>query len=414
MRKSEFLAFVRPEQSMSVDTVVQPVVQRTSRALWVYASTVATFFGASSAPTPLYRLYQDAWGFSPAMLTLVFGTYAFSLLVALLTTGSLSDHIGRKPVIVGGIVLEIVSMLIFASARDVQMLILARALQGFATGAATSALGAAILDSSRTLGALINTLAPLFGMGLGALGAGMLVAHAPLPMTLVYIVLAALLLVEGVFAQSLPETVSRMPGALAALMPRINVPRAARGAMLRIAPVDIAVWALGGFYLSLGPTLARTVTGSDDVTLGGWVVFALTTGGLVAIVLLRGLSTLRLLMTGATALAAGLLVTLSGVHADSGSLFFIGTIVAGAGFGAAFQGALRSVLPLAQAHERAGLMAAFYVLSYLAFSIPAIAAGTMAHLVGFRATTDVYGIALASLSLLTLLASMRSRQVARG
>jgi len=91
---------------MSIDTAGQPVVQRSSRALWVYASTAATFIGASSAPTPLYRLYQEAWGYSPAMLTLVFGTYAFSLLVALLTTGSLSDHIGRKPVILGGIALE--------------------------------------------------------------------------------------------------------------------------------------------------------------------------------------------------------------------------------------------------------------------------------------------------------------------
>jgi len=91
------------------------------------------------------------------------------------------------------------------------------------------------------------------------------------------------------------------------------------------------------------------------------------------------------------------------------AIFFAGTIIAGAGFGAAFQGALRSVLPLAQAHERAGLMAAFYVLSYLAFSIPAIAAGTMSHIVGFRATTDMYAISLAALSMLTLLASVRSK-----
>ncbi|MEA3119625.1 MAG: hypothetical protein QOI13_2895, partial [Paraburkholderia sp.] len=144
-------------------------------------------------------------------------------------------------------------------------------------------------------------------------------------------------------------------------------------------------------------------------TMGGWVVFALMTGGLVAVLLLRTLGTLRLLMTGATALASGLLVTLAGVHADSVSIFFVGTGAAGIGFGSAFQGALRSVLPLAEPHERAGLMAALYVLSYLAFSIPAIIAGTMAHVVGLRLTTDIYGLTLVVLAALTLLASGMDR-----
>jgi MFS family permease len=285
------------------------------------------------------------------------------LLVALLTTGSLSDHIGRRPVIVGGIVLEVVAMLVFADAHSVGILILARVLQGFATGAATSALGAAILDASRTRGSLVNTLSPLFGMGVGALGSSMLVEYAPAPMRLVYLVLIALFVLQAVWVLVLPETVS------------------------------------------LGPSLARAVTGINDATMGGWVVFALTTGGLVAVLLLRSMSTLRLLLTGAIVLAAGLLITLTGVHAGNAGIFFGGTIIAGMGFGSAFQGALRSVLPLAQAHERAGLMAALYVLSYLAFSVPAILAGTMAHIVGLRLTTDVYGIALIVLAAMTVIAS---------
>jgi hypothetical protein len=242
-------------------------------------------------------------------------------------------------------------------------------------------------------------------MGVGALGSSMLVEHAPAPMRLVYIVLVALFVLQAVWVLVLPETVSRLPGTLASLVPRVRVPSAARGALLRIAPVNVAVWALGGFYLSLGPSLARAVTGTNDATTGGWVVFALTTGGLVAVLLLRSMSTLRLLLTGAIVLAAGLLITLTGVHAGNAEIFFAGTIIAGMGFGSAFQGALRSVLPLAEAHERAGLMAALYVLSYLAFSVPAILAGTMAHVVGLRLTTDVYGIALIVLAAMTVVAS---------
>jgi hypothetical protein len=390
---------------MAVNTDPPFVPDRTRYALPLYAFIAALFFAASSAPTPLYRLYQEAWGFSSAMLTLVFSVYAFSLLVALLTTGSLSDHIGRRPAIIGGVVFEVVAMLIFANARSVQVLILARVLQGFATGTATSALGAAILDASRTRGSLVNTLSPLLGMGVGALGTSLLVDDAPAPMQTVYFLLAAMFVLQAVGVWMLPETVSRSPGTLASLVPRVRVPRAARAAMLRIAPVDVAVWALGGFYLSLGPTLARAVTGDNDVMTGGWVVFALTGGGLVAVLLLRALSTHRLLMTGGVVLVAGLLVTLTGVHAGNAGIFFAGTVLAGMGFGLAFQGALRSVLPLAEAHERAGLMAAFYVLSYLAFSVPAIIAGTMAPVVGLRLTTDAYGLTLVALAGMTVVAS---------
>ncbi|WP_241023271.1 MFS transporter [Paraburkholderia sp. Ac-20340] len=392
-----------------ITTLAMPSASRKWRALSIYALTVATFFGASSAPTPLYRLYQDAFGFSPAMLTLVFASYAFSLLVALLTTGSLSDHIGRRPVIVGSILLEIVAMLVFVESHNASMLIAARVVQGFATGAATSALGAAILDESRTLGPLVNALASLGGMGAGALGASMLVAYAPWPMQSIFIALTAMLFIEAAFAIALPETVSRVPGAIAALIPRVNIPRAARGAMLRVAPVDIAVWALGGFYLSLGPTLARAVIGIADATIGGWVVFALTMGGFAAILALRKLATVYVLRFGASALVVGLLITLAGVHAQSAGVFFTGTAIAGTGFGAAFQGALRSVMPLAESHERAGLMAAFYILSYLAFSIPAILAGTLAHVIGLRATTDAYGLVLVVLSSMTLVASGAGR-----
>jgi predicted MFS family arabinose efflux permease len=390
---------------MAFDIDLRFTRDRTRYALPLYAFIASMFFAASSAPTPLYRLYQEAWGFSSVTLTLVFSVYAFSLLVALLTTGSLSDHIGRRPAIIGGVVLEVVAMLIFADAHSVQMLILARVVQGFATGTATSALGAAILDASRTRGSLVNTLSPLLGMGVGALGTSLLVDYAPAPMQSVYFLLIAVFVLQAVGVWMLPETVSRSPGTLASLVPRVRVPRAARVAMLRIAPVNVAVWALGGFYLSLGPTLARAVTGGNDVMTGGWVVFALTGGGLVAVLLLRAMSTHRLLMTGGVVLAAGLLVTLTGVHAGNAGIFFVGTVLAGMGFGSAFQGALRSVLPLAEAHERAGLMAAFYVLSYLAFSVPAIIAGTMAHVVGLRLTTDVYGITMAALAGMTVIAS---------
>lgn len=93
--------------------------------LWFLAITLLSFLAASTAPTPLYHLYQDQLHFSATVLTLIFGVYALSLLAALLTVGSLSDHLGRKPVIFTSVLLNALAMLLFIYADSVSGLIAA-------------------------------------------------------------------------------------------------------------------------------------------------------------------------------------------------------------------------------------------------------------------------------------------------
>ncbi|WP_249672132.1 MFS transporter [Pseudomonas abieticivorans] len=363
------------------------------RTSLTYLSVVLlTFLAASSAPTPLYHLYQETWQFSPAMLTLVFGVYALSLLVALLTVGALSDYIGRRPVLRAALLLNMVSMLLFIYAHDVGWLLAARILQGFATGMATSSLGAALLDNDRQKGPLLNSLAPLLGMAVGGLGAGLLVEYAPQPMHLTYEVLLGLLAVQAILLVCLPESVSAQPGAWASLRPKLSIPSQARAAVWRMLPVNMAVWMTGGFFLSLAPSLVRAATGSTSNLLGGALVATLTLSGAAAIYGLRNTPAEKSLTLGAMLLATGVAMVLVAADTATLSLFFIGAVVAGAGFGSGFLGAARSVLPLAHAHERAGLMATFYVLSYLAFCVPAILAGFMVRSAGLIETSNGYGL----------------------
>ena len=51
-------------------------------AFALVATLVITFLAASSAPSPLYALYREAWGFSALVLTVIFSSYAFALLAA--------------------------------------------------------------------------------------------------------------------------------------------------------------------------------------------------------------------------------------------------------------------------------------------------------------------------------------------
>lgn len=368
------------------------------------AITLLTFLAASSAPTPLYHLYQQHLDFSAGMLTLIFGVYALSLLAALLTVGSLSDYLGRKPVIFAALILEMLAMLLFINESSVAWLIVARTLQGFATGMATAVLGAALLDTDREQGPLINSLAPLLGMACGAMGCSLLVEFAPFPTQLIYWVLFGAMLLQALLVWRLPETVSPIPGALASLWPTLHVPAQARRALWIALPVDIAVWAMGGFYLSLAPSLVRAATGSTSNLIGGALVAVLTVSGALMIYGLRHRAADKVLRLGAMLLALGVALILGAVHTASLPLFFVATLIAGSGFGAGFLGAVRSVVPLAQPHERAGLMSAFYVLSYLAFCIPSLLAGTLTRTFGLIATTDGYGVSLIVLALSALMA----------
>ncbi|MNH37413.1 hypothetical protein D3C79_983150 [compost metagenome] len=111
-------------------------------------------------------------------------------------------------------------------------------------------------------------------------------------------------------------------------------------------------------------------------------------------------------------LASGVALILLALHSAALGLFFIATLVAGSGFGAGFLGALRSTLPLAEAHERAGLMSTFYVLSYLAFCLPALLAGFMVRHFGLIATSQVYALGLLALCLLAAFGLFGQRSAA--
>jgi len=371
--------------------------------------TAMTFSASGAAPTSLYHQYQESFGLTPFAITIIFAAYVLSLLAALLTVGSLSDYIGRRPAILAALILNALSMAMFLAADSAAALIAARALQGFATGLATASLGAAILDNDRGRGPILNSITAFCGLTAGSLGGAILVTYAPDPRQLVYVVLLVLSAVEAFILWFMPETAQLRAGALASLRPHISVPAQARDVLVRVTPVTIASWSLGGFYFSLMPALVRVATGVTLPVIGGLVVSALTLSGAITVLSLRSALPGRMLSGGIVTLAPGVAITLAGVHEQMVWLMLIGTIVSGTGFGAAFAGTMRTVLPLAKTDERAGLLAAFYVEGYLSFSLPAVLAGLAVPMVGLTVAAYVYGSAVIVMTLASMIAIACSR-----
>ncbi len=375
---------------ISVERAVPATLSRRAAVTFAFAA-LAIFLVTSAAPTPLYRLYQQDFGLTPLMLTVVFAAYSFGLLGSLLTLGSLSDHLGRRPVALAALALNGLALVVFLFANSVGLLIAARLVQGFSGGIAATAIGAAVVDLSPRRGPTLNAVAPFIGLTVGALGSAALITFAPAPEHTVYGVLLVVTLALLAVLWRMPETAKTELGAWASLVPRVHVPRAARKALVAITPLNVAGWTLGGFYFSLVPSLVRVTTGLTSPLVGGGVVAALTVTATLSVIIVRRWNPRATLTFATLVVASGVAVILLGVHMQSVLVLIAGSLFTGLGFGATFSGNMRTLLPLALPDERAGLLAAYYVQSYFAFSVMAIIAGLVTPLIGLPETAFAGG-----------------------
>lgn len=386
-------------------------------AFAVTAATLAVFFVAAGAPTPLLVRYQQEWGFSAAMLTVAFGAYALGLLAALLVLGALSDHVGRRPLLLGAVVLELGALVGFLVARDVAWIVLARVVQGVATGAATSAFGAALLELAPArkprLGPAVNAVAAAGGLGLGALVAGALVAATPAAGTAIWGVLAGVLLAALVAVALVPETAARRPGALASLRPRVAVPPAARAVFAAAVPALAGAWMMAALFMGLVPTILAVLWGVHSLAAAGAAasVEPLVAAGASLAVGAAAPARAMVLGVRAVVVAAGLVIV--AVASRDLPLLLVAGAFGGVGFGATFSGGLRSLAPLATAHERGGMLSAMYVVCYLAFGLPAIAAGRLVGSLGLLPVVVGFGAVALVGALAALVLQVRLARGAR-
>ena len=200
----------------------------------------------------------------------------------------------------------------------------------------------------------------------------------------------------------LPESSPKVPGALASLRPQVHVPRPQRAGFLVAAPCLAATWALGGLYLSLGPSLLAGVFGVDDHLAGALLLLTMNLTSAVGSVLAARLPGHRAMQVGALVFASGVAVMLVALALVSVPLLFASAVVAGLGFGAAFLGAIATATRGVEPGARAGLMSAVFVVGYLSFSVPAIGAGLAASRWGLAVVAPVYAAAVIALALVAV------------
>ena len=402
-----------------LSTQIEPRTGRRTLSPRVAYAHVAAVIGlalfASGTPSPLYGTYRELWGFSPVVLTLIYATYAFGVLASLLLAGRLSDEVGRRPVLLASLGTLMATSVLFALADSTAWLFVARGSQGLATGLALSAAAAALLDlhPRRDPGSvgLTNGVASAGGMGLGIGISAILVQLAPAPRVLPYVVLFALFAIAFYGALRMPEPVEAT-GRVKLTPQRPSIPPVVRRPFFLAALAVISSWSIGGLFISLGPALAAQLLHTDNHIVTGLAVFSLAASGAAAQLAFGRSAPWAGTSGGSLALVTGMVAIVIAASTETPALFWLGTLIGGAGFGVAFLGGLRALSVAIPPQHRAEVMSAFYVVAYLAISVPAIVAGVLVTPLGLEPTFELFGSVIAALALAVAFEAYRSRPAA--
>lgn len=376
------------------------------------AAVIGLALFASGTPSPLYSTYRALFSLSPIMVTLVYATYAFGVLATLLLAGSVSDTVGRRPVLLVALGSLMVATILFTLADSVVWLFLARSIQGLATGLALSTASAALLDlhprhDANAVG-LYNGVASAAGMGLGVLVSATIVQLLPAPRVLPYLAGFVLFAVAFGLTLALDDPVVRS-GRLRVRPQRPAIPAGVRPAFALAGLAALSSWSIGGLAFALGPELTATLFHSSDQLVGSLSVVTLAGPAAISQLVFRNSPPRAGAAAGSIALAIGLLGIALAAALDSGAVYILANILAGTGFGAAFLGALRTLARVIPPTSRSSVMSAFYLVAYASLSVPAILAGALATPIGLNTTFEILGALFAAVALVAATLAFRSR-----
>jgi MFS family permease len=382
-------------------------------ALGAYAFAV-TMLG-TTLPTPLYSLYRERFGFSELMITVIFATYAAGVIAALLLVGRLSDEIGRRPVLLPGLGLSALSAAAFLLAQGLAPLLIGRLLSGFSAGIFTGTATATLVDLAPPRrpgrGTLVATAANMLGLGCGPLLAGLLVQYASAPLRLPFWVDLALLVPAALAVVAMPEPVSASPNPR--LRPQaLRVPAQVRSIFIRAALAGFAGFAVLGLFTAVSPAfMGQTLHVTNDAVVG-LVVFAVFAASAVGQLAFEAVSEQLALPAGCGGLIAGMALLALGLAVSSLALLVVGGMIAGVGQGLSFRAGLAGVNAAAPPEERAEVASSFFVVAYLAISVPVIGVGLLAEAAGLRTAGLVFTAVVAVLAAVVLALLARGRNPA--
>jgi MFS family permease len=372
-------------------------VRRLAFPLLAYA--FAAIMVGTTLPTPMYALYSDQMNFSVLTTTVVFATYAGGVLFALVVFGRWSDAIGRRPMLVAGVVFALASAAVFLLADSVPMLLVGRVLSGLSAGVFTGTATAAVIEAAppawRTRAAAVATIANVGGLGLGPVLSGLLVQYAPHPLHLSFVLHIGLALLAGIAVLIAPETSERV-GRIG--LQRLSVPAEARSVFVIAGIAAFAGFSVTGMFMSVAPSFVAEVVGIDNHAVAGLVAASIFAASAVTQVGARTVAPQRAVAVGCGVLVVAMAIVVVALYFSSLTGLVAAGLVAGVGHGLTFSRGLAAVVEVTPPQRRAEVSSTYFVVAYVAISLPVVGEGLAAQAWGLRTAGVSFAVAIAILA----------------
>lgn len=380
--------------------------------IWRTWLALILFAVGTSLITPLIPIYKATLGFSDTVVTLFLVCYVAALVPSMLSLGQLSDRIGRKGVLIGALVVLGLAQIVLASEPPLTGLLIARAMQGLATGAFFGTCTAFLVDAApahdRAWVSVLASISVRGGLGLGPGLGGVFAQYFPHPLRTPFLVHLVLIGVAVGLILSLPETVttrSRRPLSL-----KLGVPAEDRAVFWRVlVPSGMLFSLFDGVCLSLIPVFEVSELGVTNYVLIGASGFLVLVSGALSQVVFRNLAPTPAIVWGLAIASCAFVGVVIGAPTHSATLVLVSVAITGAACGLVFKGGVDLCTRIAPPQDRGKLISSYYVACYLGgFSIPLLVVGLMADTIGLTEALAVLTAAAALACLWTATVGVRS------
>ncbi|MFE5758266.1 MFS transporter [Streptomyces massasporeus] len=365
----------------------------------------------TTAPTPLYPLYGEEFGFTPFTVTVVFAVYALGVVLGLLVFGRLSDQVGRRPVLVAATLLSVVAAVVFLLAQSVAAMLVARVVSGFSaalvTGAATASLTERLGQHSRVKPATLALFANMGGLACGTLIAGILADLAPSPLRTPWVVMLILAAIGTLGVLVNGESSAHRSGFSLQVQP-LHVPAEIRSDFLRSAMAAGAGFAVLGVLTAVTGLFLGTVLHESSHALTGLVVFIAFACTALGQLLVRTLKPATALPASCLGLivAAGLIAAAMATRTMAPLL--VGAAVNGLATGIAVGHGIGGITTRSAPQHRGASVSTFFAILYSMLAVPAIGVGVLIRETSLRPAGETFSAVVAVLSLGVLLSLVRT------
>lgn len=374
-------------------------------------SMIGVMFMGSTIVTPLYSLYAKQFGFSAVMLTLIYAAYVIGNLGSLFFFGGVSDHSGRRRIVLRALLLAACSTAIYFFASSTAWLFAARVLSGFSIGLGAGAGAAWITEldeaADKTRASLITIVGNFTGVALGPLISGLLAQYAPRPLQLSFLIYMCIVVITAVFIARSPETVDNGGVAARPGGASISIPRSIRARFLVPAVTAFVVFSLYGFYFSLAPSVLIDSLHESNRAIGGAVVFELGVVSAVTILLTRRLASRTCMLLALSLLPPALALLIIAQAQESLPLLLLGTTLGGVSGALGYRGSLQVVNEIAPADQRAGVTSAYFLTCFIGNALPVIAVAILSRAFNSLVADTVFAVTLAVLAVAALVMARR-------